>query len=240
MQTLHRFGATIGSGARGRHLAGVVALGLVVASTAGAQIIRVPPRSTQQVAWLSAGIGYLSAPQLFDGTTNAEWRFSDAFEYRVSLEKGLQGGSSFGLAVSNARTPLRYLPAPGFVIGAGGADCTFGCDADANISRITGLLHMGRSSVGFYQAIDLSVGATVFWNFRDRASGDRLAPTSDTDLALAIGYGFGYGFSPDMQIELVQDAGLGIHQRENLPAGTGATYRMYNTRLAVRFGLGAR
>ena len=70
-----------------------------------------------------------------------------------------------------------------------------------------------------------------------RTSGDKLPPTKlDADLTLGLGYGFGYALSPDMQIDLVQEGFLTVHQREGLAGGENALGRVYITRVGVRFG----
>ena len=90
-------------------------------------------------------------------------------------------------------------------------------------------------------AAEIGLGATMYSNFRTRAGGERLPPASpDVDVALAIGYGFGYVLSPNMQLNLVQDLSLSLHQRTGLAGGTSATSQQYTTRIGLRVGLGSQ
>jgi hypothetical protein len=97
--------------------------------------------------------------------------------------------------------------------------------------------HAGGSTVGFHQIIDLSLGAIGYSAFRARTSGAKLPPTQlDPDLAASIGYGFGYTLTPDMQITLVQEGLLTVHQRTGLSGGENTIGRQFVLRLGTRFG----
>ena len=208
-----------------------------VAPVARGQIIRVPQRASEQRGWVSASGGFLAVQRVSDGSTLSDWFFGNATQYRVSVEMPLQSGSTLGIVAATARVPLEYRP---FATNTATA-CSVGCDADANISQLLAALHIGRSGMGVYQVIDLAAGATIYWNFRERGTGAALEPSSpDLDLALSLGYGFGYAFSPDMQVELVQDGAFSMHQRTGLSAGDNTLIRQFTTRIGMRFGLGAR
>lgn len=200
-------------------------LPLVMAADAGAQIIRGGGMRFQEPsAWVSLGAGYQSAFGLRDGTTGSTWQFGDATQFVASLEKNLSSGASVGLRGTHARVPLSYS----------------GTDADANVSQLFGTLH-AASGREFHSVLELSLGATVFSNFRSRVPDQRLEPTSpDTDFTFAFGYGFGYNFSPTFGIDIVQDLSTALHQKTGLSAGESSSVRIHTTRLVARLGLGGR
>jgi hypothetical protein len=163
-----------------------------------------------------------------DGTTGSVWEFGDATQYAASFEKSLSGGATFGLRGTHARVPLRY------------SSSTVVTDADANVSQLFGVVHVA-SGREFHSVLELSLGATMFSNFRSRSTDLRLEPTSpDTDFTFAFAYGFGYNFSPALAIDIVQDISTAMHQKTGLSAGEGSSIRINSTRLVARFGLGGR
>jgi hypothetical protein len=89
--------------------------------------------------------------------------------------------------------------------------------------------------------LELSVGTTIFSNFRSRTTDQRLEPLSpDADFAFAFGYGFGYNVSPTFAIDVVQDVSTALHQKTGLSASESTTNRTTTTRIVARFGLGGR
>ncbi len=201
---------------------------LALAADAGAQIIRPGMRFAEPAAWVSLGAALQNGFIVHDGTTNSVWEFGDATQYAASFEKTVSGGTTFGLRGTHARVPLRYT---------GPLTTT---DADANVSQAFAVLHIA-SGRGFHSVLELSVGATMFSNFRSRTTDSRLEPTSpDTDFSFAFGYGFGYNFSPTFSIDVVQDLNTALHQKTGLSAGEGTSNRFNSTRLVGRFGLGSR
>lgn len=211
-----------------------VVLALLLASApAGAQIIRPPRRSTPKTAWTNVSIGLLQLSDVRDGSTQSEWQFGNAVQYRVTLEKTIQSGTTFGVSGAFARVPLTYVP-----LTVGPAGCTVSCDADATVTQLVAMVHAGGGGIGFHQVIELVAGATGYSSFRARASGAKLPPLKlDADLTLGFGYGFGYAFSPDMQVTLVQEGALTVHQRTGVPGGENTLGRHYTTRVGIRFGL---
>jgi len=201
-----------------------------------AQIVRPPAAFTEPIAWAGFSLGFLQLPSVRDGSTGATWRFGDALQYRVSLEKAIQNQSSIGLTATFARVPLTYVPFSGIASG-----CISSCDADANVTQVQGVFHAGGSSIGFHQILEISAGVTAYSNFRARQSGTRLPPNDpDFDLAFALGGGFGYTVSPNVQLNLVQDLALSVHQRTGLSGGERSLWYHYTTRLGARFGLGQK
>jgi hypothetical protein len=200
---------------------------LFVAADASAQIIRPGMRYGEPAASVTFGAALQNAFDVHDGTTNSVWQFSDATQYAASIEKTLSGGTTFGVRGTHARVPLRYS----------GATVT---DADANVSQLFGVLHVA-SGREFHSVLELSIGATIFSNFRSRTTGQGLPPASpDADFSFAFGYGFGYNFSPTFAIDVLQDVSTALHQKTGLSAGESSSIRFSSTRLVARFGLGAR
>jgi hypothetical protein len=199
---------------------------LFLASEAGAQIIRPGMRFSEPGAWVSFGAALQNTFDVHDGTTGSVWQFGDATQYAASLEKTISGGTTIGVRGTHARVPLFYS----------GSAAT---DADANVSQVFGALHVA-SGREFHSVLELSVGATIFSNFRSRTTDQRLAPASDTDFAFAFGYGFGYNFSPTFAIDVVQDMSTSFHQKTGLGASESSSIRFNATRLVGRFGLGSR
>jgi hypothetical protein len=204
-------------------------LALLASSPAmDAQIIRRPPQTLEPPYWVGVSIGLAQASSVHDGTTDSQWQFGTAAQYRATLEKRLQAGLSIGVSAGFATVPLTYSG-----ISAG---CAGGCDAKADIMQLHALFHAG-SGMGLHQVVELGLGATGYSNFRTEVGGTKLAPTAaDYDLSFAFGYGFGYGLSPKSAIEVVQEFGTAIHQRTGLAGGESSLPRLYTTRIGVRFG----
>jgi hypothetical protein len=203
----------------------------LIAHDAGAQIIRPGMRFGEPAAWVSLGAGLQNTFDVRDGTTGTVWQFGEATQYVASLEKNLTTGVSMGVRGSHARVPLLYSST---ILGVPPTD------ADANVSQIMGTVHVA-SGRGFHSVLELSVGATIFSNFRARGTDQRLEPLSpDTDFAFAFGYGFGYNFSPTFTIDAVQDQSTSLHQKTGLSANEATSNRFSTTRLVARFGLGGR
>jgi hypothetical protein len=205
---------------------------LVVASEAGAQIIRRPGYGRGEPSgWFSAGAALVQPWSVVDGTTGTRWDFGDATQYSASLEKALSGGATLGLRGTYARVPLTYRRT---------SDAVFQTDADARVSQLFATMHVANGDQ-FHTVLELTAGATVYYDFRDRAQGAKLAPDKpDADFTFALGYGFGYAFSKKFSIDVVQDLTTVLHQKTGLPAGEKSSVRINGTRLVARFGLGGR
>lgn len=206
---------------------------LLLPSVAVAQLLEVQ-RSTEPVVWTSLSAGFFQAQTVEDGRTSSIWEFGTGLQYRGSLEYALERGASVGAVVSYARLPLTYFSTSGTITPGCGA----GCDAHADLWSIMGVFHIGGGA-GFHQVIDLAIGVTRYANF-EADDGGTLPPEQDTDLALAVGYGFGYTLGDRLQVMLVQDFAVSLHQGEGLSGGTSRTPQQRTTRLGVRYGLGSR
>jgi hypothetical protein len=214
---------------------GVLALlaTVILGTEARAQVGRPRPREPEPKTWMSLSVGVMDLSDVHDGSTNSDWQFGNAVQYRVSLELPIQNQSTIGISGAFARVPLTYVP----LDGIGTVGCSFSCDADATVTQLMATFHAGRSTLGFHQIVDISLGATGYSSFRARVSGEKLAPRElDADLAGGIGYGFGYTFSPDMQITLVQEGFLTVHQRTGVAGNENTLGRQFVLRLGTRFG----
>jgi hypothetical protein len=210
------------------------ALVLLVVPTAGAQIIRRGGMPFQEpTTFVSFGVGLLQPWDVADGTTNSTWNFSDATQFAVALERNFGAGAAVGLRGTTARVPLRYTS----VIGG---DAINGSDADANVSQLLGSLHITGGSQ-FHTVLELSAGATFYYNFSARGSDASIGPKSaDADFSFGFGYGVGYNISPRFSVDVVQDQITTLHQKSGLSAGQSSSARLTTTRIVGRFGLGAR
>jgi hypothetical protein len=207
---------------------------LCLPSLAHAQIGRQPERAPVPKSWLSFSVGVMDMTDVHDGSTQTQWEFGNAVQYRISLEMPIQNQTTIGILGAFARVPLAYVPGDVLVVPS----CSPSCDADATVTQLMVTFHAGRGSgIGFHQIIDISLGAVGYSSFRARQSGARLEPRQlDPDPAAGIGYGFGYAFAPDMQITLVQDAFVTVHQRSGVGAGENTLGTQYVLRLGTRFG----
>lgn len=178
-------------------------------------------------AWVSGAIGLFDLGVIDDGTSGARWRFSNAAQFRGSLEYALGRGNAIGVSAAYARVPITYSP-----FGSAGEDAT------ATVSALALSFH-GGGGVGLHQVFEASVGALRFSDFTSDEDGERLQPfDADFDVTFMIGGGFGYSIGTRTQVVLVQEFGIVLHQGTALPndASTSAYHR--TTRLGLRYGLG--
>ena len=199
---------------------------LVVSYPAEGQIVRSRFPTQDPLAWVSLGGAFQQAWTVKDGTTRSTWNFGNAVPWQASLERTINGGTSVGLRGSTGMIPVTYQ---GPLASS---------EADANVSQLFGTIHVS-SGRQFHSVLELSVGTTVYSNFRERGTGVKLGPASpDADFSFAFGYGFGYAFSPRFAIDVVQDITTAWHQKDGLNAGDDSSTRIHGTRLVGRLGLG--
>lgn len=193
--------------------------------------------------WVSAGVGGFRGNGVNDGVTGSTWDFGNAtnIQYRVSLEKAMDNGASFGIAGSYARVPFTYsadlakpLPA-----SETGTRC-LSCNAHLDMTTLVLGFHSG-SGVGFHQVIELNGGVVMYRNLTEDAGGAKLAPSKgNIDPLFSVAYGFGYGFSTRMSLDFIfADYTFAIHERTGLANGTSNTNSMPSLRLALRMGFGS-
>ncbi|MFN2567032.1 MAG: hypothetical protein ABR499_18700 [Gemmatimonadaceae bacterium] len=204
-----------------------LALVLLLAASAplGAQG-RFPGRPAGPTAWTSLSIGLFQLQDMYDPGSNSAWDFGTIVQFRGTLERDFQRGTSFGVAATLARAPLTY----------DGPECA-GCDADLTLWQALALFRIG-GGVGFHQVIEIAAGVTGFSNF-SRRDGGTIGPGTVVDPTVKIGYGFGYPLSANTQFTLVQEVGLMVHRRGDRPAGDESNVpRTWATRIGLRVGLG--
>lgn len=209
-----------------RFLAAAFVLAAAASSLAaqGAQRGAAPP-----TFYFSGWVGYAQRGVVDDGSTQSSWDFGSTAEYRASIEYALGNESSLGVMGSYAKMPLRYTDAGTTPGGCGD------CDANATVQSLMALFHIGGRP-GFHQVVELGAGITQYRDFTQRGTHRTMPPSNDTDFAFSIAYGFGYGLGGSTAIQLVQEYGSAIHQRDGLPGNARNNVQQYTTRIGVRFG----
>lgn len=191
----------------------------VLPAASDAQIVRRPAITARQ-NWGGVSIGIAQGYRLTDGTTGATWDFGSGLEYAARFEHPTASGISVGLQGAYARPSLTYS----------GPACN--CDATARVTQLAGLLHYGQGYT-FHPVYELAAGAIGYSGFRqsDDAGTPLGATGTDYDFKFSLGYGLGFGLSPNAAIEVVQEFGMVLHQKDGL-AGSSSNYpRVYVTRL---------
>ncbi|HKR08271.1 MAG TPA: hypothetical protein VJS39_03700 [Gemmatimonadaceae bacterium] len=220
----------------------VVMMLLLVSNTMNAQR-RQRGFTSDPDTWATASVGGFRANGVNDGATGSTWDFGNSvnFEYRASVEKGWNNGSSFGVAGSYARVPFLYtsdvaIPLPS---GESGARCAPGCNAHLNMMTLLATFHAG-SGIGFHQVLELNGGAVFYENLNRDSDGAKLAGSGNVDPLLGANYGFGWGFSDRTNLDLTWVYALAIHERQNQSNGVSNTNVMPGLRVTLRMGFGAR
>ena len=215
---------------------------MVVASGASAQR-RGRVFTSDPDSWASVSIAGFRGNGVNDGATGSEWDFGNStnFEYRASLEKGWNGGSSFGVEGGYAKVPFVYtsdlaVPLPS---GQSGARCAPGCNAHLNMMTLLGKLHLG-SGIGFHQVFELNGGAVFYENLTRDSDGAKLAGSGNVDPIFGVNYGFGWGFNDRTNLDFTWDYAFAIHERENQSNNVSNTNVMPGLRVILRMGFGAR
>ena len=200
--------------------------------------------TSDPASWATGSIAGFRANGVNDGATASTWDFGNSvnLEYRASLEKGWNNGSSFGVAGSYARIPFVYssdlaVPLPSGV--AGGRCAPPGCDAHLDLMTLVATFHAG-SGIGFHQVLELNGGAVFYENLNRDSDGTKLAGSGNIDPLLAANYGFGWGFSDRTNLDLTWVYAVGIHERQNQSNRLSNTNVMPGLRVSLRMGFGAR
>jgi hypothetical protein len=200
--------------------AGMLIGALAWAQVAGAQIMR-RPVTPKPVNWVGVNLGIVQGYTITDGSTNATWSFGSGIEYGVRLEHSLPSGISIGAQAAFSDASLGYSS----------ASCA-NCDAKANVRQLVGLLHFGRG-YSFHPVYELAAGAIGYSNFSRADDGAIKLGTNKTDydFKLSLGYGLGFGVTPSTSIEIIQEFGTVLHQRDGLSGSSSSFPRVYVTRL---------
>lgn len=214
-------------------------------SVAGAQIrggsIASPPSRWLLTLGASAAI----IGDINDGATQSTFKFGSdpVMLYRAAIEKALDEATSIGVAVAYGKVDVGVVP---FVIvdRSGGlvddvfprpGTCADGCDAQTDFYQALAQFRSGGGP-GFHTFFEANGGVTSLRNMTTKTEGDAFdAVKGKLDLTGTLGAGFGYTLSQKLAITLVQDFGIGYHSKDDLPSGTSRTWRIRNTRAALRF-----
>ena len=209
----------------------LLALILLAQSSADAQVRRRAPVVSEPSMWGSLSVGLYGANGISDGATNSTWDFGEgtSWQLRAALEKALQNQFSLGGVLTYVDVPFVYV----------GPSCGR-CDAHLDLTSLGVSFHAGGSQ-GLHQVLDVSAGAAMYSNLKRDSDGAKLAPTDGSvDPFFTFGYGFGYSFNPTMQVSIVQDYGLVLHERKGLANNESNTLTQRTTRLNFRMGFGNR
>ena len=207
------------------------ALVVVAGSSADAQVRRRGPIAAEPSLWGSLSVGLYGANGISDGASNSTWDFGEgtSWQYRAALEKALQNQFSLGGVLTYVDVPFVYV----------GPSCGR-CDAHLDLTSLGVSFHAGGSQ-GLHQVLEVSAGAAMYRNLTRDSDGAKLAPTDGSvDPFFTFGYGFGYSFNPTMQVSIVQDYGLVLHERTGLANNESNTLTQRTTRLNFRMGFGNR
>lgn len=202
------------------------------ASSASAQVRRRAPISNEPTVWVSFSAGLYGASEISDGATNSTWDFGNGtdWQYRAAVEKAIQNQFSLGGVLTYIDVPFTYR----------GSGCPGGCDAHLDLTSLGASFHAGGGT-GLHQVLEVSAGATMYSNLHRDDNGAKLTPTDgNVDPFFTFGYGFGYTFNPTMQLSIVQDYGLVLHERTGLTNDQSNTLAQHTTRLNFAMGFGSR
>lgn len=228
-----------------RSLAAVALLFVTAAPPAGAQIRGTPVGNPDARWWFSGGANAAIVSDINDGATRSTWKFGSdpLILLRGSIERGLDDATTIGVAVSYGKVDVTLVP---FVVAEGaapvapGADslptsCLQGCSAQTDMWSAMAQFRSGGGP-GFHTFFEANGGVTSFRNTRTRSDRAAIGKSSGAlDLSGTVGGGFGYTMSQGFAITLVQDFGVGYHSKAGLPDGVGRSWRIRNTRAALRF-----
>ncbi len=198
--------------------------------------------------WLSVGGGSAGLGDVNDGTTQSRWRFSTdpLWQLRGTFEKGIDEATTIGVAASFGRADLfveRFAPStsgtPRVATVPLPTACQNTCAAQTELWSLMGQFRSGGGT-GFHTTFEAAAGVSGTRNMHTRdAAAVLIGKASGTmDLSGIVGIGFAYPLSRHFVLALVQDFGLAVHAKSNLPDGTSRYSRTRTTRAAVRIGIG--
>jgi len=209
----------------------ILVAALFAATSASAQIRRRAPVATEPSLWISLGVGLYGANEVSDGATNSTWDFGEGtnWQYRAAVEKVMQNQFSLGGVLTYVDVPFVYI----------GPSCGR-CDAHLDLTTVGASFHAGGGT-GLHQVLEVSAGAALYRNLRRDSDDLKLAPQGgNIDPFFTFAYGFGYTFNPTLQISIIQDYGLVLHERTGLSNDQSNTLTQRTTRLNLRMGFGSR
>ncbi len=223
-------------------LATMLAVSMITPACARAQIRRPVDIGPNFGWWLSAGAGAAIVTDITDGASQSTWRFGSdpLLQYRATLEKALDEFTTLGVAAGYGVVNVALSNIASGTNTTLPAACQVSCLATTEMWTGMAQFRSGGGS-GFHTLFEASGGGTAFRSFKTRS--DALAIPgikSSFDLSGTLGAGFGYPLSRSMVLSLVQDFGIGFHTKTGLPQGTSRTWRVRNTRAALRLKFGGR
>ncbi len=185
--------------------------------------------------WVSAMYGWQEGWTVMDGRTNSRWDLGDTQQYGASIERAVMSGVTLGVRATTAAPEVRYeafdLPST-----AGVAATIF--PGETRVTQAFGIVHVSTGRQ-LRSVFELGLGATIYSPIRHQATGETLGDTrTDSDFAFSFTYGLGYSLSRNFHVDVVQDLGTSLHQKNGLAAGEDRSARIRTTRLVARYGLG--
>jgi hypothetical protein len=213
---------------------------LLGATQARAQILSVPKGGLKHdpAVFVGASVGLFNLQDIYDGSTQTAWIFSQTIEYAGSIEFALSRGSAFGVTASYAHVPLLYIDSVQAATGAAPKGC---CDAHTNVYNIGAQFSVGGGGTpGFHQLIVVNAGIIAFENFTADRGGQRLPPDRNIDPRIGIGYGFDYGLGGRGEVFIVQEYAVALHESTGLRGNDRRQYQQQTTRLGYRLGIGGK
>ena len=213
----------------------LVMLVMIVALPAESQVRRRVPTVVEPSAWVSLGIGLFNGNDVSDGRTESVWDFgrSSTPQYRASIEKAISRTASIGVTGTYVHAPFSY-------VSVVGGDAVSRTPAHLDVMALGASAHVG-GGLGLHQVLEASAGALAYRNLKRDSDDERLPPVNgNIDPYFTFGYGFGYTFNPEMQVSIVQDFGLALHERNGLTSEDSNTLTQRTTRLNFRYGFGNR
>ena len=174
-----------------------------------------------------------------DGKSQSVWSFgTDAtWMTRASIEKAIDEMTTFGVVGAYGAASLLLRPMAGDS-SALPAACEVECPASAKVW--TGMLQFrSGGGEGFHTFIEADGGVTAFRDFKTKSDGLPVTSIKNTvDLTGTFGLGFGYSFSRSTVVTVVQDAGIGMHSKDGLPANTSRYWKNRTLRASLRMKFG--
>jgi hypothetical protein len=205
---------------------------LFAATPASSQVRRRMPVEIEPSTWISGGIGLFNGNGVNDGSTNSSWDFGNATtpQYRLALEQVVGRNVSIGAATTYTHVPFTYR----------GSDGCGECSAHLDMFTAGATIRYG-GGLGLHQVLEGTAGIVDYMNLKRDVGKTKLPPTGgNVDPYFVFGYGFGYTINPLTEISIVQDFGLGLHERGGLTSEDSNTLRQRTLRLNFRYGFGNR
>ena len=174
-----------------------------------------------------------------DGKSQSVWSFgTDAtWQARATIEKAIDEVTTFGIVGGYGTASLLLRPMAGDSSGLPEA-CQIECPASAKVW--VGMLQFrSGGGDGFHTFFEANGGVTAFRDFTTKSDGLPVSTIKNTmDIAGTFGIGFGYSLSRSTVVTVVQDAGIGMHSKDGLPAGTSRYWKNRTLRASLRMKFG--